>query len=375
MKILLVHNIISPYKVFLCNEIAKLIDNFSVIFIAETEKIREWRTNFSEINFHFSLLFPQKRIEDISLIELTRKLLKNLRSENPDILIIDGYSHIGFWIAMLWGKFNNKKLVLWSSTTEQDKKRFFLKELFKKFFIKQFHYANVYGTKSKNYLEKLGFESDKIFIMGNVTDNNFYSENCYNFRREKDNIIKEFNLLPNNFIFVGRFAPEKNIFTLLQAYKEAEIERYNWGLILVGGGPINEGIKNYIVKNNLKKVFLPGFLDKKELCKFYAVSDVLVLPSLSETWGLVVNEAMSCGLAIIVSLNCGCYPDLVKDGVNGFSFNPHNKEELKNIMLSIVKGGYNLENLKRNSLKIINDFTLESAAKIVKKTIDLLSIK
>ncbi|NDB75533.1 MAG: glycosyltransferase, partial [Verrucomicrobia bacterium] len=63
-----------------------------------------------------------------------------------------------------------------------------------------------------------------------------------------------------------------------------------------------------------------GFKNQSELPPFYAAADFLVLPSVSETWGLVVNEAMACGLPAIVSETVGCAPDLVTEGETGFTF-------------------------------------------------------
>jgi glycosyltransferase involved in cell wall biosynthesis len=67
-------------------------------------------------------------------------------------------------------------------------------------------------------------------------------------------------------------------------------------------------------------VFLPGFRQVGELPRFYAGAGAFVHASLSEQWGLVVNEAMACALPVLVSDRCGCAKDLVQDGVNGYTF-------------------------------------------------------
>ncbi len=119
-------------------------------------------------------------------------------------------------------------------------------------------------------------------------------------------------------------------------------------------------------------VFIPGFKQKDEIPKFFAVSDVLILPSISEPWGLVVNEAMAAGLPVLVSRKCGCYPDIVKDNENGFSFDPFDKNELFGFMKEIVNGKIDLKKMGESSLKIIKDYTPERAAEIVVKTAELV---
>jgi len=86
------------------------------------------------------------------------------------------------------------------------------------------------------------------------------------------------------------------------------------------------------------KVLLPGFIQQDELVKYLIISNVFVLPSLSEPWGLVVNEAMLCQLPVIVSHKCGSQPELVQEGLTGFSFEPKDEITLTKIMQEFVNG-------------------------------------
>jgi glycosyltransferase involved in cell wall biosynthesis len=82
---------------------------------------------------------------------------------------------------------------------------------------------------------------------------------------------------------------------------------------------------------------MPGFKQYPELPNYYGLASAFVLPSISETWGLVVNEAMASGLPVLVSDRCGCAPDLVRDGTNGFTFDPYSVEEIASAMLRVWK--------------------------------------
>ncbi|MEE8479036.1 MAG: glycosyltransferase, partial [Candidatus Neomarinimicrobiota bacterium] len=70
-------------------------------------------------------------------------------------------------------------------------------------------------------------------------------------------------------------------------------------------------------------------------------------------WGLVVNEAMLCRLPIIVSTKCGCQPELVEEGINGYSFDPNNENRLTNLMQGFVSGDYNIKSMAEASYAII----------------------
>ncbi len=82
-------------------------------------------------------------------------------------------------------------------------------------------------------------------------------------------------------------------------------------------------------------------------------SNVFILPSLSEPWGLVVNEAMLCRLPVVVSTKCGCQPELVEEGINGYSFEPNNEQRLTVLMQGFVNGDYKIKSMAEAGYAII----------------------
>ena len=82
-------------------------------------------------------------------------------------------------------------------------------------------------------------------------------------------------------------------------------------------------------------VHLPGFKQYPELPAYYGLASAFIHASTTEQWGLVVNEAMASGLPVLVSNRCGCARDLVQEGVNGFTFDPYNVEQMAELMLKI----------------------------------------
>jgi glycosyltransferase involved in cell wall biosynthesis len=169
----------------------------------------------------------------------------------------------------------------------------------------------------------LGAKPEQLLVNKNCVDNKsirtIYDEAKIN-REEKQ---VQLGLAKKNFIFVGRLIPFKNLPLLLEAFNEAlGKSKSDWGLILLGEGEQKAELEKIITDNNFQGItFLPS-VGWREVPKYLALSDVLVLPSYSEPWGLVVNEAMACGMPVIVSEKCGCAPDLVQNGKNGISINP-----------------------------------------------------
>jgi glycosyltransferase involved in cell wall biosynthesis len=111
------------------------------------------------------------------------------------------------------------------------------------------------------------------------------------------------------------------------------------------------------LEHKLPGVHFYGFRQVEENPVFYALADAFILPSLWEEWGLVVNEAMASGLPVIVSKTAGCATDLVQEGVNGFTFDPGNVEQLAQLMrqISALKS-FRLSEFGDASRKIISNW-------------------
>jgi glycosyltransferase involved in cell wall biosynthesis len=336
--------------------------------MAQTEDNRRWRIDTNELIFPHKFLFNGS-LDNINPLALAHRTWKRLNLLNPDILILGGYAYSACWAGFLWAKRNKKKVILWSATNQDDHSRALLKEKTKGLLIKRCDAANVYGLKSRDYLIKHGLNKDAIFIKGNTTDNDFYYKHTNEFRTKRVALSKQYGLAKQNFLYIGRFSKEKNIFHLLRAYKKLKADN-DWGLILVGDGPQSDKIINYIEQNDIRNVCIPGFQHQADIPKFLAVSDIFVLPSTSEPWGLVVNEAMAAGLPVLVSRKCGCHPDLIKEGNNGFSFDPFDDNELYELMKNAADGKYDLPLMGEASLEIIKNYTPKRAAEAISQAIE-----
>ena len=351
-KVVIIHNIIAPYKVALFNELNKLISNLEVIFIAEKEKRRDWNIDYAKIKFPFTVLFKGS-IDSINSFTIAKETWRILEKIRPETSIICDYSNIFGWSALFWAKKNKNNLIFWLSSTFEDRKHTYIKNRLKQYFLKHFDAGLAPGSRTKQYFEILGMDTSKIIKTGYGVDNNYFINRYNKYYDKKDLLIKQLRIIRNhNFIYIGRFANEKNIFTLLKSF--SNLKNNKWGLLLLGDGPLKEEINSYIVDNKLEdKIQLVGFIQQDEIVKYLIVSNVFILPSLSEPWGLVVNEAMLCRLPVIVSTKCGSQPELVKEGINGYSFDPNNELKLKNLMQGFVNGSYNSKSMGEASLIVV----------------------
>ena len=111
-----------------------------------------------------------------------------------------------------------------------------------------------------------------------------------------------------------------------------------WDIVLLGDGPLRADLCSLIADLSLQdSVLMPGFKQYDELPAWYARASAFVHASTSEQWGLVVNEACAAGLPVLVSNRCGCAPELVQEGVNGFTFDPNDARELAALMVDMAQ--------------------------------------
>lgn len=154
------------------------------------------------------------------------------------------------------------------------------------------------------------------------------------------------------FLYVGRLAPEKNLDRLLSAFGRFRAVQSAAELRLVGDGPLRDRL------GDREGVTFVGGLNQDQLASEYLAATALILPSLREPWGLVVNEALAYGCPVLVSDQCGCVPELVRTGETGLSFDAYDEDALLAGMRQLMADPPSPE----TCLAAIAEFTPEAAA-------------
>jgi len=198
------------------------------------------------------------------------------------------------------------------------------------------------GSNNRRYLLDAGVPSSRIFDTPYCIDNESFATAAERWRSATGvtALKARFGLDPARatFLFSGKFVNKKRSGDIVAALaRMTDAERARIQVLLVGDGPLAADLR---AQAEGLPVHFSGFLNQSEITAAYAASDCLVLPSDSgETWGLVVNEAMACGLPALVSDQVGCAIDLVEDGVTGWAFRCADVAHLAERMLAVQKPG------------------------------------
>jgi len=320
-KLVLITEIISPYRIPVFNALAQREDvALHVIFLAETDSTqREWLVYKDEIRFSYEVLPAWRRRLAGYHILFNWGMRAALRRAAPGAILCGGYSYLASWMALRWARSHGTPFSLWIESSARDQRggrR--LVELLKAKFIHDCSGFVVPGKASREYAMSFGVSEARIFTAPNAVDNAFFTEHAAEARRDAAELRQTLGLPQRYFLFVGRLVREKGVFDLLSAYgKLADEMKQEWGLVYVGGGSLAAELKARAASAGPGSILVAGFAQRERLASYYALADVLVFPTHSDPWGLVVNEAMACGLPVVATSAAGCVPNLVTDGWNG----------------------------------------------------------
>ncbi len=256
-----------------------------------------------------------------------------------------------------------------------DEKRYALAELIKGIVVSLFSAGLAGGQLQREYLITLGLPSNRVFTGYDVVDNEYFATNAAHVRENQAAFRRELNLPENYFLASARFVPKKNLRRLIEgfAFYRNLAGPNHWKLVLLGDGPLRPELVTLRRKLDLDNdILMRGFIQYRDLPAYYALADVFVHASTTEQWGLVVNEAMATGLPLIVSNRCGCVPDLLAEGKNGFTFNPESVEDLGKLMVDMSRlSDRRLEEMRGESRRIVAGFTPTHFATAAQHAIDV----
>jgi glycosyltransferase involved in cell wall biosynthesis len=366
VRVALLTEIISPYRIPVFNALAAQKGvALHVIFLAETDPTqRDWLIYKDEIQFSYEVLPAWRRRWGRWHILVNRGMWSALRRFRPNSILCGGYNHPAFWEALAWAKVYPAYFAAWiESTSYELRNGNVLAEFVKRRFVRNCGSFAVPGKSSFEYVLSLGVPAERIHRAPNAVDIRRF-ENLARWTRERESQFRaELGLPRRYFLYAGRLVREKGVFQLLEAYTRLEPDlRSNVGLVFVGEGAAKEELIRSAAQIQSGIVAFPGFAQRDQLAVFYALAQALVFPTLSDPWGLVVNEAMACGLPIIATDVAGCTADLVQDGENGYVIPSANVGKLAEAMSVLARDPQLASRMGEHSARLIESFSPECCA-------------
>jgi 1,2-diacylglycerol 3-alpha-glucosyltransferase len=349
-------------------------------------------------------LFPGDVAEELSFWRVFFRTRKSFAQLRLDVCFIPSYSPKQPLAALLAARSLGVRTVLMIDSHEGTMKSRGLGTWLKRRLVRLFDAALVGGKPQMAYVESLGMDREKIFVGYDAVDNEYFAHRAAEVRSRASELRKTYDLPEHYFLSLGRFVRKKNLGTLIRSYRRFLDRSPGTAthLVMVGAGEEEANLRMLCRELRLSVydktapaadspelnaahrspgVHFYGFRQIDENPTFYALSDAFILPSTVEEWGLVINEALSCGLPVVVSEKAGCAEDLLRPlsaaaisghGLapggrrmrqNGFTLDPQSVESLTDALLALDADPNLRQRMGRASRAIVAEYSCDKFAR------------
>lgn len=289
---------------------------------------------------------------------ITPELVDKIEEWQADAALVFGWSFSSHLHAIRYLHGKIPVLFRGDSNLLNEAPGFSAKKLLRRIFLRWVYhhidYALYTGEANKQYYLAHGVKENQLLFAPHAVDNERFAGDNEAFENKAVSWRTELGLNENIcvFLFAAKLIKKKDPEILIKAFMA--LQQKDTALIIVGNGEMEAELKERY-KHEPGIFFIP-FQNQSMMPVVYRLGDIFVLPSKGpgETWGLAVNEAMACGRGVIVSDKCGCAPDLVQSGKNGYVFHNSNIESFQNCMKLCLS---NYEEFGNNSFGIIQNWS------------------
>ncbi len=277
-----------------------------------------------------------------------------------DAVWIHGYSTVNALHAMLAAKALGLPVLLRAESWLEDRSRSSVKLLIKRAYFRLLrslvHAVLPIGSRNAAYWRYYFGEDFPAFLVPYTVDNHYFAERAEQAATSREALLRELELQPGHpvILFASKLQERKHCDHLLEAFLQVQLPADTPApyLLIVGDGEMRRDLERRAAESESQRIIFAGFRNQSELPRFFELSSVFVLPSRHEAWGLITNEAMASGMPVIVTESAGCTPDLVRNGVNGFTYPVGDIAALRSALKTCLSSG-RAQRMRQHSRDII----------------------
>ena len=239
-------------------------------------------------------------------------------------------------------------------------------------FIDHFLYI---GEQNRAFYSFYDVPDHKLIYCPFAVDNDRFRQQYHMLKAQRRELRQRLGIAPNNHVvvFSGKYLPNKRPLDLLKAVHQ--LQRTDVSVVLLGEGISRAELTSFVQQHAMPNVLMTGFVNQSVIGQYYAAADIYVMCSTVETWGLSTNEAMNFGLPIVLSDTIGCVSDLVKEGVNGYSYPCGNVDQLAHRLAEIMALSTQERAMMGNaSLALVDEFSYTQTVQSLKAVLHPTSL-
>ena len=360
IRVVMVYLEPTPYIMALIDTLRRVWDGAIEVYYVSTDVSQPWKLRLDR---------AQGEVLPGGFLPRMRALLLALiRDRKQTVLHLAGWGHPVLFGAMLMAGSLRVPVVVESDTAagrSDQSWRHWVKELLYPLLFRLPSRFLPGGTRQARYLAHFGVTPERMTVAQMTVDVCAIRRFCAQDREIMRSAARtRWGMSANERIvlFVGRLEAHKGLEELLSAFACAVDEEDDLRLAIVGDGSLRPRIEAVAANADGRIIYL-GRLSSDDVLHAYLAADLLVLPSLFEPWGLVVNEAMACGLPVIVSDRVGCGEDLVRHGETGLVVRADREAELTSAILQLARDAPARHEMRQAAETLISNWTLADEAR------------
>ena len=269
-----------------------------------------------------------QKVKGLSGIRLAFSARQKINQYEPDKVLVFAYSPIFITLSTVFLNWSGQTLLLRAETTDEALSRSPLKDKVRKWILslyyQQFDFFFPIGSNSQSHYFRMSISKEKMVIAPYSIDVDFFQKQVDKWLPQREVLRSNAGIEPTDLVLIycGKMFPPKNPLLIPKSLNLLSSEEKSrlW-FIAVGDGELRTQFETQMKAELGDRALFVGFKNQSALGEFYAMADVLVLPSQSgETWGLVINEALQFGLRVIASDKVGSSRDLIQTENQGYQF-------------------------------------------------------
>ncbi len=301
------------------------------IEIATYDTNYQWRKGSDGDGLKKVTLFPGEVRQEIGTLRCAWRIVASCLGIRARYVFLCNYEAPAIFLAAIALRLLRRRVIVMQDSKFDDKQRHLGFELFKSALYSPYHAALAAGPRTRAYLRFLGFPQARIFL-------GYDTISVERVRRMAESAPAPDGAAyaERHFTIIARFIAKKNLAVALEAYAAYRADgaggRAPRALHLVGSGELEPALRQKAQELQLEEVHFRGYLGEDEVARLLGSTLALILPSIEEQHGLVVNEALAMGVPVLLSDNCGARDLLVRSGVNGYVFEADNVSGLAHFM-------------------------------------------
>lgn len=322
MKLAIMTNILAPYRVPLFEAMAQRVDDFTVFLMAKQEENRQWDIGSvpfrTEVLNGFHLRPPSAEVS----LHWNYGVVQALQRANPDIVMSGGFAPANIE-AYLYCKLFGKAYVGWGEFTLRDGAQLSpIRRVLRRWMTRGSAASIASSTEAHEAFLHYGAARRSVLTSLMPIDVERFHQDARAFRATQAYTELRRRFSSPIIVSVGRLTDRKGFRDLLSIYERVVAEQPEASLVLVGDGQDRPAYEAIARARGLRHVHFIGFVKQEVLPRYLALADVFVFPTLSDTYGAVLAEAMAVELPVVSSIFAAATADLVQEGVNGYSITP-----------------------------------------------------